>query len=171
MAAVSDGAPDRRCRILIAEDNPEQLGLLKIMLEPLPVDVQYANTGELALAMWHAAKKEGTPYDLIVTDDAMPMKTGMTVLAEIRNEGDDVPVIMVTALQPYEVEQDARKHAAFCVLFKPEGYVYLVEHMTAALRSRGCKTEWVDDDTGEIKMERAMDEKSARRAFTSTSAG
>lgn len=120
-------------RVLIAEDNPDTLGLLRIQMRGAPFWCDFQNTGEGAKALYVAARKRGTPYDLLVFDVAMPMKTGTTILRYIRENGDwHTPAFLVTALQPHEVEPAAGELGAK-VFYKPEGVLRLKEHITNAL--------------------------------------
>ncbi len=96
---VSSPAGERRAtlgrkRVLIVDDEPQNLALLDRLLAPLGHEVIRAKDGRSALAMFESRKP-----DLVLLDLAMPGLSGLDVLARIRaGEGDDhVPVIVLTA--------------------------------------------------------------------------
>jgi two-component system response regulator QseB len=106
-------------RVLIAEDNPDTTELFKLALAKTPFRIDFATTGVEALARFHAAERDGDPYALMVLDVAMPMKTGVTALEEIRGEGYTTPAMFFTALEPRQIEPDAKRLKAE-VIYKPD---------------------------------------------------
>jgi CheY-like chemotaxis protein len=154
-----------RCRVLLAEDNPDQRAILRIHLRGRPFSVDFANTGELTLALWHISQDAGAPYELIVTDIAMPMKTGVAVLEELKAEGATVPVILVTAMAKEDVAAQLRAASGLqplAILYKPDAYVNIVPYIIKALEEQGCDMTWASED-GDMR----MPEELAAHAFTS----
>ncbi len=120
-------------RVLIAEDNPDTRGLLSHVLKGSAYQFDFAKTGQQAIELYQEAQKSGPSYNLLILDNAMPMKTGVTVAEEIRDAGDlATPIIFFTALEPREIEPDAvRLHA--CVIYKPEATTAIISHIEKAL--------------------------------------
>ncbi|MCM8776139.1 MAG: response regulator, partial [Candidatus Omnitrophica bacterium] len=89
--------------ILIVEDDP---GILATYRDHLfisdyfssPFHSEYATNGLEALRMIH----ESFRPDLIVTDLRMPHMTGEEMIARIRAEGIDIPIIVVSNTEPSE---------------------------------------------------------------------
>jgi two-component system cell cycle response regulator DivK len=81
-------------RILVVEDNPLNLKLVREVLSFLEYDVIEAQSGEEAL---RAAKD--TPPDLVLMDLQLPGIDGTETLHRLRQDtlGPDVPVVAVTA--------------------------------------------------------------------------
>ncbi len=77
-------------KILMAEDDPTSLALLKRFLEAKNHEVIAAGSGQEALEKFKAEKP-----DLVLLDVMMPKLDGWMVLEEIR-KASDTPVIMVT---------------------------------------------------------------------------
>ncbi|GLC78904.1 response regulator [Lacrimispora brassicae] len=77
--------------ILIADDNPQLLNILKITAQREGYDTVLARDGQQALEVFHLSKP-----NIILLDVMMPILDGFQVCREIRKESD-VPVIMVTA--------------------------------------------------------------------------
>ena len=80
--------------ILVVDDDPDILELLKMNLEPEGYTVRTASDGDGAV---QSACTE--PPDLILLDVMMPHKNGLQVIEELKNidETKSVPVILVTA--------------------------------------------------------------------------
>jgi DNA-binding response OmpR family regulator len=77
-------------KILVVDDDPDIVRLLKYFLEAKGRQVQTASTGAEALELF---KKE--PPDLVILDVVMPGMDGWAVLQKIR-ESSQVPVLMLT---------------------------------------------------------------------------
>jgi len=81
-----------RARILIVDDEKSMRELLTIALEPDGHQVR--SVPSVAAARDALA---GEPYDLVVSDIAMPGETGLDLLAEVRRTSPELPVILITA--------------------------------------------------------------------------
>jgi CheY-like chemotaxis protein len=83
-----------KIRILIADDFPLNTEALKIILEAQGYIVKSVDNGQLLLD-----ELKQNQYDLIITDNNMPLKTGVQALKEIRS-GDEgtrkIPVIVLS---------------------------------------------------------------------------
>ena len=81
-------------KILVADDDPILVEILKFRLEGAGHSVTVTNDGEQALA----AARTDRP-DLIVLDSMMPIIAGPEVLAELKVDPGlrDIPVVMLTA--------------------------------------------------------------------------
>jgi DNA-binding response OmpR family regulator len=77
-------------KILVVDDDPDIVRLLKYFLEAKGRQVQTASTGAEALELF---KRE--PPDLVILDVVMPGMDGWAVLQKIR-ESSQVPVLMLT---------------------------------------------------------------------------
>ncbi len=91
MAAVVS----RRKRILLADDEVQNLELLEACLEPLGHEVVRARVGTEAIAFLERAK-----FDLVLLDVMMPGATGFEVLRRFREKPTErcVPVLLLSAL-------------------------------------------------------------------------
>jgi CheY-like chemotaxis protein len=85
----------RRKRILVADDEAQNLELLEACLEPLGHETVRASTGIEAIALL-----ERLPIDLVLLDVMMPGATGFEVLRRFRERPTDrcIPVVVLTAL-------------------------------------------------------------------------
>lgn len=83
-----------RAHILIADDDPTVLALVRTAVQNFGMDCQTATDGRSAIA----AIREGKPHAAVL-DVNMPHMDGYEVLAAIRNEAMPVRVVLLTARQ------------------------------------------------------------------------
>jgi len=79
-------------RILLVEDEPGLVMTLSDLLGAEGYEVESATDGPTGLA-----KAVNEKYDLIVLDVMLPGKSGLEVCRELRQQGNDVAVLMLTA--------------------------------------------------------------------------
>ncbi|MFN7954535.1 MAG: response regulator [bacterium] len=132
---------ERARRILVAEDDREMRRLLVEALREDGYEVDEAPDGVELLAHIGSSVLFGTfgsvrePPDLIVTDVRMPGLTGLTVLAALRESGETVPVIVITAFGDDETHRFAHEHGAVAIFDKPFDLVDLRAAIDAVLRT------------------------------------
>jgi len=100
--------------ILIVDDEPAILELVKDILFPTGYLVNTATNGKEALAAIQAH-----PYDLVLTDMIMPQMGGMELVQYLRLHHPETLVIVFTGFASYQDAVDAVKLGAFDYLPKP----------------------------------------------------
>lgn len=83
---------ERPHRLLVVDDDPELRNLLQRFLSEHGFSVRAVDSGK---AMDVALQRE--PADVIVLDLMMPGEDGLAILRRLRANGEQVPVIMLTA--------------------------------------------------------------------------
>jgi two-component system OmpR family response regulator len=78
-------------RILLVEDDPKAARFVREGLEEEGHTVDLASDGVEGAQLGHL-----NPYDLIVLDIQLPRKDGLEVSRELRREGVDTPILMLT---------------------------------------------------------------------------
>ncbi len=81
-------------RILVVEDERHLADGLRFNLEAEGYQVQLVETGEGALEMLMAGS---APFDVVILDVMLPGKDGFTVMSELRQAGNFIPTLMLTA--------------------------------------------------------------------------
>ena len=116
-------------RLLLAEDERDLSNVEKKILEHAGYEVDAAFDGEEALqyARNHA-------YDCMIFDIMMPNKDGVTLLREIRADGDVTPVIMLTAKTEVDDRIDGLDAGADDYLTKPFAMGELLARIKALTR-------------------------------------
>jgi PAS domain S-box-containing protein len=130
-AGSAHGKPGAGRRILIADDDPRQLKLLKIQLEQLGFVVTTAADGVEALAQAQAC-----PPDALITDVLMPQLDGFQLCLAARRDARlaRVPVLLTSAV--YTDDRDAelaRTVGASRFLLRQPGQPELAEALLACL--------------------------------------
>jgi CheY-like chemotaxis protein len=85
------------CRILLAEDGPDNQRQLTFILKKAGVEVSVAGDGEQAVQMALAAESDEPPFDLILMDMQMPVMDGYKATALLRAKGYRRPIVALTA--------------------------------------------------------------------------
>ena len=107
------GPPDRR-RILVIDDEADIRESLELLLTGENYSVDLAENAASGLQ-----KFESGSYDLVLLDLMMPDRSGMDVLADMRQRDGDTPVFMLTAYGSVEVAVRALKSGANDYFAKP----------------------------------------------------
>ena len=83
-----------KARILVVDDNPDSLAIMRTILENHDYEVVAAGNGTDGLAVVRS-----TPVDLVLLDVMMPDMSGIEVLQQIKLDAATgcLPVILVTA--------------------------------------------------------------------------
>ncbi|MGJ8639355.1 MAG: response regulator transcription factor [Opitutaceae bacterium] len=79
-------------RILAVEDQSKFANFIRKGLEEQGIAVDLCDNGDEAY--YHISS---TPYDLVILDIMLPGRDGLSVLRQLREEGNGVPVILLTA--------------------------------------------------------------------------
>jgi DNA-binding NtrC family response regulator len=101
-------------KILIVDDESSNRKILAQELAHRGFAVDTASGAREALAMIESA-----PPDLAIVDFMMPELSGLDMLKELRNKGNDTPVIMITAYGSVDRAVEAMKAGAYDFITRP----------------------------------------------------
>jgi heavy metal response regulator len=124
---MTDGLP----HILLVEDEKKVSAFIKKGLEEEHYSVDTAPDGEKAKLLLQAGA-----YDLVIMDILMPKKDGLTLLQEIRSEGNASPVLMITAKGSVEDKVKGLDAGADDYLVKPFAIAELLARVRSLLRRK-----------------------------------
>ncbi|NQT40116.1 MAG: response regulator, partial [Planctomycetes bacterium] len=85
------------CRILLAEDGPDNQRLISFVLKKAGAEVTLAENGQIAHDRALAAREAGEPFDVILMDMQMPIMDGHTATRRLREAGYTEPIVALTA--------------------------------------------------------------------------
>jgi two-component system cell cycle response regulator len=134
-----DDKPLPPSRVLVVDDNAQNLELLTAYMEEVPnVTISAATNGAEALA-----KVGREPPDLILLDIMMPKMSGFEVCRQLKSDPQtrDIQIVMVTALNEVGDHERAVDCGTDEFLTKPVNRIELITRVKSLLRHRHLKRE------------------------------
>jgi len=119
-------------RILVVEDDQKAARFLKQGLEEEGHAVDVAADGEEGAQLGHLS-----PYDLIVLDVLLPKKSGLELSRELRREGVETPILMLTGRDSTADIVRGLDAGADDYLAKPFAFDEFLARVRALTRRRG----------------------------------
>ena len=116
-------------RILVVDDDPAMVGAITALVGTEGHQVVTAYDGLTAVRRW----REESP-DLVLLDLAMPGPDGFSVARQLREDGADVPIIVVSGERSEAAKVRALDLGADDYLEKPFGKQELLARIRAAMR-------------------------------------
>ncbi len=117
-------------RVLLVDDEPDQVALLRAMLTPLGMDVATAESAEQALQVFRRH-----PVDLVVTDLHLPGQSGIDLIRQLRQVETPPAVVLITGEGSVSSAVEALKLGASDYLQKPIDPMRLVTLVQELLHS------------------------------------
>jgi DNA-binding response OmpR family regulator len=123
-------------RVLVVEDEQHLADGLRFNLEAEGYEVKVVDSGESAL---DTLSSESNPFDVVILDVMLPGKDGFTVMSEMRQSGQFVPTLMLTARGHPDDVLRGFATGADDYLMKPFELSILIARIRGLLRRR----EWL----------------------------
>lgn len=122
-------------KILVVDDIPANIEILKIHLSDVGYDILEACDGPQALEL---LGEQGDDIDLVLLDVMMPGMSGLDVLKNIRQQNElmNTPVILVTANADDQNVAEGLDLGAFDYIIKPYSLMVLLARVRTALREK-----------------------------------
>ena len=118
-------------RILLVEDDREAAGFLIKALHEAGHTVDHADDG---LDGGHMAREGG--YDVLVVDRMLPKRDGLSIVASVRESGDDTPVLILSAMGQVDDRVTGLRAGGDDYLTKPFAFSELLARVEALARRR-----------------------------------
>ncbi len=116
-------------KILVVEDDQHLRLILSKNLRKHGYDVLEAENGKVGYELF-----EHTHVDLVITDIMMPFIDGISLVKQIRQISNDIPIIMLTALDSYYDKEKGFHSGTDDYLVKPVNLNELLLRVKALLR-------------------------------------
>lgn len=131
---------NQRRRVLLVDDDPDLLRLLKLRLVAAGFNVEAVDNGQEALSRLVVFRPHA-----VVTDLRMDDLDGMGLFNLLREQYPTLPVIMMTAHGTIEDAVEATRQGMFGFVPKPINHATLIERLNDAIRFSGA----ADTELGE----------------------
>jgi DNA-binding response OmpR family regulator len=136
-------------RILVVEDDPAILAGLQLSLEEENYQVLGVDDG---LAGYEIARKDN--IDLIILDLMLPGKNGREICVDLRKNGVETPILMLTARKQETDKVLGLELGADDYVTKPFGLPELKARIKALLRRRSAVRKDLEDDVfGDVRVD------------------
>ena len=107
------------CRVLLAEDCPDNQRLISLILAKAGAEVTVAENGQIAYDQALAARDQGMPFEVILMDMQMPVMDGLTTTRKLREKGYTGTIIALTANAMLGDDEKCREAGCDAYLSKP----------------------------------------------------
>lgn len=134
-------------RALLVEDDPELGGYLQKGLGEVGYVVEYANDGSEALFFLHEQD-----FDIVIMDRMLPKLDGLSVLRDMRSSGNDIPVLILSALADVDDRVEGLRAGGDDYLTKPFAFTELTARLEALLRRRRGNEKVTELAVGDLNM-------------------
>ena len=107
----------KNCHALVVDDDFNTCDSVSYMLQQIGMRAEWTLSGKEAVLRTRQALTRGDDYDVYIVDWLLPDVNGIEVVRRIRKEtGNNVPVIVLTAYDWSDIEDEARQAgvSAFC---------------------------------------------------------
>ena len=118
-------------KILIVEDDQEASAYLARALKEAGHVPDEAADGEAGLEMARSAS-----YDVLVVDRMLPRRDGLSMIRELRSEGDDTPVLILSALGQVDDRVKGLRSGGDDYLTKPYAFSELLARVEILARRK-----------------------------------
>jgi two-component system response regulator AtoC len=126
---------DTKPRLLIVDDELLIRDLLYDYFASRDFDIAVADSGKQALTLM-----EDSQFDTVILDLRMPDMDGLQLTEQIRAEGNDLPIILITGYPSFESAIDALRHRVHDYFTKPVNLSHLRRAVESALAGRESET-------------------------------
>ena len=122
--------PGMSGHILFVDDDEQVIELERVRLQRLGYEVTTRQSAQAALDL---LAEDADTYDLVLTDYAMPGRTGLDLARTIADNEYDLPVVLMSGFSAQVSEEEARRAGVVTFLRKPVGSSELEEVLAALL--------------------------------------
>lgn len=125
-------------RVLVVDDDPKMINLVKEVLGLIPCEILVAMDGENALSLLHQEIANTSPVDAVLLDVMMPGEDGFHILERMQDDPclERIPVILITGLDSIDAKTRGLQMGADDYIIKPFDPQELMARVGVVLRIR-----------------------------------
>ena len=116
-------------KILVVEDDLHLRNIISKNLEKYGYDILQSSNGREAIEIY-----KNHHIDLIITDIMMPYVNGFALVKEVRYLNNDIPIIMLTALDSYADKEKSFNNGADDYMVKPVNMMEMILRVKSLLK-------------------------------------
>ncbi len=146
-------------RILIIEDDREAAAYLSRALKEAGHGPDHAGDGEAGLHMARSVR-----YDVLIVDRMLPKMDGLTVLKTLRDDGNETPALILSALGQVDDRVEGLRSGGDDYLAKPYAFTELLARIEVLARRRRPEDAETLVRVGDLELDRLAH--SVKRAGT-----
>jgi len=128
------------CRVLLAEDAPDNQRLIAFLLQKAGAEVALAADGASAVEMALDAQRRGHTFDVVLMDMQMPVLDGYQASQRLREQGYEGPILALTANAMAGQREACLQAGCDEFMAKPVQRAVLIRTV-AEYSARGCRTQ------------------------------
>ena len=131
-------------RAMVVDDNPDTCDSVTKMLKQLGMRAEWTTSGKEAVYRAKNSHNEGDPYHTYIIDWQMPELSGIETARKIRRSvGEDAPIIILTAYDWTDIEQEAKEAGITGFCAKP---LFMSDLKSALLSANDLATKEAVDE-------------------------
>ncbi len=136
-------------KILIVEDDQEAAAYLQKALREAGHVPDHAGDGEIGLDMARSAN-----YDVLIVDRMLPRRDGLSMLQELRGEGNETPSLILSALGQVDDRVKGLRSGGDDYLTKPYAFSELLARIEVLARRHKPEEAETQITVGDLKIDR-----------------
>ncbi len=106
--------------VLVADNNQDLCQSAVFSLKEIGINAEWALDGKTAIEMVKKRHQEDNDYEIVLLDWKMPDMDGLQTMREIRKQvGDNIPILIISAYDWSDIEEEAIKAGANGFISKP----------------------------------------------------
>jgi DNA-binding NtrC family response regulator len=149
--------PNKPCRLLIADDQPQILDALALLLEPEGFELITARSPALALDILDHEQVDGVLIDLNYSRDTTSGREGLDLIAAIQERDSQLPIIVMTAWANIDLAVEAMRRGARDFIQKPwdNARLLTVVRTQLELHTAQKRAQWLEAENRILRAEGA----------------
>jgi len=136
-------------KILLIEDDAQAARYLEKALDESGHSVDAVGDGDTGLNL-----AETVPYDMLIIDRMLPRRDGLSVIAALRAQGIETPVLILSALAQVDDRVTGLRAGGDDYLTKPYAFSELLARIEALARRKNHKTTETLYRVGDLELDR-----------------
>ena len=136
-------------RVLVVEDDAKAASYLANALRESGHNCELANDGEAGLEM-----AQSDQFDVLILDRMLPRRDGLSIVEELRREGDKTPVLILSALGSVDDRVTGLRAGGDDYLTKPYAFSELLARVEALARRSSPEETSTKYTVGDLVLDR-----------------